>query len=118
MDARVSIDKATDLTNVERKGSVFESFLHLTCSKHAKVSVICGGAAFAEFLCDSVEVVNTFNLGFKVLDVGNRLIFGASDWLVPVGVIWVSGTDVLLQDMFCTDLSHFLFVKLIIKISF
>ena len=73
MDARVSVDQATDLTNVEREGSVLESFLHLACSKHAEVSVICGGAALAEFLCNSVEVVDTLDLSLEVLDVGDRL---------------------------------------------
>ena len=104
MDTRISVDQVTDCAYFQTKGCIFKWFLHLTWAEHAEITSICSRATFTVLSGKAFEVFSTLNLLLEILDISNSFVFGASNFYVPVGVVWVSGTNMFLQEMAHTDL--------------
>ena len=110
VDSRVSVHKVTDVSHVQREGSIFECLLHCVATEHSQVAIICGWTTLAVLLRNPVKVFDRTDLWLEVLDVCCGLFFRACDGLVPVRVVRVPRTSMLLKDMFAAYLfRHFSF---------
>ena len=107
MDTRICVHHVTDLTHLQSKCCILKWLLHLSSAKCTKVSSILSRATLTELCSDPLEILCTLNLGLEVSNVLDSLVLGACDWFVSVGVVWVSGANVLLEDVAASYFRHF-----------
>lgn len=90
MNARISVYDATDSAFVHSEGSVFKGCLHLTSTKHSKVSILLSGSAFRVLVGNLVPVLHALDLLLELLDIVNGFFLRSSYLFVPIRINRVS----------------------------
>ena len=100
VDARVSINIfCSHLSHSKSEGSLFKGSLHVSRPEVTEISLLSCRSALTVLLSDSTEIFLALDNRSKLLNVFNSLVLGSGDGLVSVGIIRVSGIEVLLDDV-------------------
>ena len=115
MNAGVTVNEVADLTRLQSESRILKGLLHVAPSEGTEITPVGCGATLTALLSNTSEILKGFDLSldlynilsilsFLTLDAGNSLSLGASDRLVSVRVVRVTGLCVLKQDVSGTHL--------------
>ena len=96
MNTRIGVSSCVHTSNIEVKGGLFESSLHLTRAKRSEISSFSGRRAFTFLLSKSCKIFHALDLADNLLDVVDGFLFGTGNRLCAVRIVRVTRSSVLL----------------------